>query len=288
MSTMLTASSHLAETPPLSSTVEEPSRTSAHGRLHAGVAASIGRYVSLSHAYAEVGRTRLSVLAMWAADVQVLQSLMWDSGLGDAPDPDAQLAAVAGAVDASLRAQLPGTTAPAEAREVVLAARAALTSAFDESVHALLDERFVALDHLEGVSPPAGVVVEPHQVRSDGRTAPELLADLREAAADCMAVAAGMASAGLLRDAVNQVRLADLASFEAYLATAALAVGDTTLATVDLRWDIAMADLDAVRELPADLGAAAELVRDVLVRSVGPAEEDALRSAFEPVPAGSA
>lgn len=288
MSTMLTASRHRAENTPPTSPVEGPPRTRAHDRLHAGVAASIGRYVSLSHAYADVGRTRLAVLAMWAADVQVLQSLMWDSGLGDAPDPDAQLAAVAGAVDASLRAQLPGATVPVEAREVVLAARAALTAAFDESVHALLDERFVALDHLEGELPPAGSVVEAHEVRFDGRSAPELVADLREAAADCMAVAAGMASAGLFRDAVNQARLADLASFEAYLATAALAVGDTTLATVDLRWDIAMADLDAVRELPADLGAAVQVVRDVLVRSVGPAEEDALRSAFEPVPAGSA
>jgi hypothetical protein len=262
--------------------------TSADDPARAGVADSIERYVEQSRAYAAQGRTRMAMLAMWAADVEVLQSLLWERGLGSAPDPDAQLAAVAAAVDSSLRGRLCDVTAPADAKTVVVQARAALTAAFDESVHVLLEERFLALDHLECPLPPAGAAGESRAVRLDGRSAPELVTNLRTAAADCMAVAGAMAEAGLPEDALHQARLADVASFEVYLIIAALAAGDDTLATVDLRWDIAIAALDALVELPADLGEAIRVGRDALVGSVAPSEEDALRSAFERVTAGSA
>lgn len=265
-----------------------PFATSADDRTHVGVAHGIERYVDQSRAYAAQGRIRMAMLAMWAADLEVLKALLWESGLGSAPDPDAQLAAVAAAVDSSLRGQLGDVTTPVDARALVVEARAGLTAAFDESVHVLLEERFVALDHLECPLPPAGAAVRSREVRLDGRSAPELVTDLRTAAADCMTVAGAMARAGLPEDALDQARLADVASFEAYLIIAALAAGDDTLATVDLRWDIAMAALDALGELPGDLGEAIQVVRDALVSSVAPAEEDALRSVFQPAAAGSA
>jgi hypothetical protein len=92
-----------------------------------------------------------------------------------------------------------------------------------------------------------------------------------------------MARAGLPVDALAQARQADLASFEAYLVEAATAVGDDSLATVDLRWDIAMSAVAGITDAPEALLDAVHQVRDVLLAAVGPAEVDALRARFEPV-----
>jgi hypothetical protein len=62
-----------------------------------------------------------------------------------------------------------------------------------------------------------------------------------------------------------------MASFEAYLVEAATAVGDVSLATVDLRWDIAAAAFDHGTDVPSCLAEAVQQLRDVLLRAVGPA-----------------
>lgn len=258
---------------------------------HPGVASRTWRYGDRSRRYAERGDVRLAVLAVWAADVEVLQELLWESGLGSAPDPQVQLAAVAAAVDGSLRAQLGEVRSSSDARSVVLAARAALCAAFDESVHPMLEQRFMSLDHLEGLVPQTGAAVRARDARLAGRSAPDLVADLHIAAADCMVIAGALAKADLRDDALHHARLADVASFEAYLVTTALAAGDSTLTTVDLRWDLALASLESSFEppsieSPSDLGAAVEEVRSCLVLAVGPSEEAALRSSFEPVAPG--
>jgi len=256
----------------------------AHERLHAGVSASIDVYANLSRSYAARGETRLAALALWVADVQVLISLLWESGLGSAPDPDAQLAEVADAVDMSLRehtGSLDGTTTVISALQNT---RAALTAAFDESVHTLLNERFVSLAHLDGLPVPGPAAAERARTARLGDRSPQQLSDdLRVAAADCMAVFAAMARSGLNGDALEQAQLADLASFEAYLIEAAIAAGDNSLVTVDLRWDLATSTIRNIVEKPADLREAVNQFREILTRTVGPAEDGALRATFEPV-----
>lgn len=254
------------------------------GPLHAGVADTIDMYAKLSRSYAAEGDARLALLAIWAADVLVLQSLLWESGLGSAPEPDAQLAAVGRAVDNSLRNGAVEVDASTSVTSALQRARAALMSTFDASVHSLLMERFAPTEHLEGLPlAPDDLALEARRNRLGDRSVQELSDDLRVAAADCMAVSAWMARAGLTVDARAQARQADMASFEAYLVEAAAAVGDTTLATVDLRWDIARSALEDIGDVPESLPEAIHQLRAVLLGAVGPAEGDALRATFEPV-----
>jgi hypothetical protein len=256
----------------------------AHDRLHAKVSSSIDVYAELSRTYAVNGDARLALLALWSADVLVLQSLLWENGLGSAPDPDAQLAAVGRAVDSSLRAVSTEDDGANTVTSALQRARTALMSTFDASVHATLIDRFVSPEHLSGLPMPTGSAAQDSRLtRLGDRSTQELSEDLRVAAADCMAVSAWMAKAGLESDARAQARLADMASFEAYLVEAATAVGDVSLATVDLRWDIAAAAFDHGTDVPSCLAEAVQQLRDVLLRAVGPAEEDALRATFEPV-----
>jgi hypothetical protein len=267
----------------------DTTRATAHAQMHAAVEASVDVYVNLSRAYAARNEARLAVLAQWVADVQVLQSLMWDSGLGSAPDPDAQLAAVAGAVDVSLREYATTAAGPVDLLGAVQGARVALTAAFDASVHDLLNERFTSLDHLVGLAAPAATAGQAaRQARLGDRTVQELAGDLRVAAADSMAVSEALARAGHNPDALRQARLADLASFEAFLLEAADAVGDTHLSTVDLRWDLATVAVDDI-DLPAEeLSATVDSLRDALRGVVGATEADALSAMFEPVRMGTA
>lgn len=253
----------------------------AHDRLHAGVAATIDVYVDLSRSYASNGDTRLALLSLWAADVLVLQSLLWESGLGSAPDPDAQLMAVSQALEGSLRAEAAAVDGAGTAASALQRARTAMMSTFDESVHTVLMQRFVSVGHLDGLAAPAaGSDEQALRNRLGDRSPLELSEDLRVAAADCMAVSAAMARSGLAADAVLQARLADMASFEAYLVEAAVAVGDPWLATVDLRWDIATSAVERMHA-PEGLSDAVYQLREVLVGCVGPAEGDALWATFE-------
>ena len=70
--------------------------------LREGLSARTAKYVALSRSYAVRGEGRPALLALWAADVQVLQVLLLESGLESAPDPEAQMALVA---DAALMAE---------------------------------------------------------------------------------------------------------------------------------------------------------------------------------------
>jgi hypothetical protein len=250
-----------------------------------GIAARIDDYAALSRGRAASGDAHGAVLAAWAADVHLLQSLLWEHGPADASAQTAQLAAV----EESVRRYAANPGSLSGTRAIAVAARAALTEALDNPVRDLLVDRFLPLDHLDGLDHPK-VGDTATVIRLDRRTADELFLDLRVTATDCMAVAREMVRAGRLTDAAHQVWMADLAAFEAYLLTAASAVADRELTTVDLRWELArtlLGELPARRgktaiEGTADLEQAVEDIRERLVRSVGPAEVAALRAAFEP------
>ena len=248
--------------------------------------AVVDRFAALSHAYAQRGDARLALLAMWGSDVELLQLLLWESGLGEAPDPLAQLTAVGEAVLGSLSFTTTGAAEGITARQTVERSREAMVAAFDESVHALLVERFLPLDHLDALPWPApSAAGQAADRRLAGRTPHELIAGLQTTAADCMAVAEVMLLEEDAAGALGQARQADLASFEAYLVTAAVRAGDTALASVDLRWDLAaMSGLDD-RDQPDDFEKAVAAWRDRLLGLVGSAEAETLRAAFEPVPA---
>jgi hypothetical protein len=228
-------------------------------------------YAELSRQYADGGDLRLAALAAWTADVHALEALIWESGLDGAPDPLAELAALGDSVAASLEdavAMLPAE--PVSLRAVVEAAREAMVSTFDESVHGLLADRLEPLAHLDDARAAA---LDGHLGdRLGGRSTEELVTELHAAAADCAALAALLAAEGELDAADRQADQADSAAFEAYLVQAAARAGDDGLATVDLRWDLAAAAFHDAR-----------LDRDRLVGLLGTAEQDVLRRLLEPL-----
>lgn len=195
-------------------------------RTRAVLTAQVDEYAELSARYAARGDARRAALALWASDVRVVQSLV-------GPDEHPS-----GVVDTALSSR---ETPPAgSVRDVVEDARHALLAAFEEPVRGQLAERLAGSDHLDGVAaPPAGAANQAVMHRLGGRGGEQLVSDLLLAASDCRAVARLMEQLGDDEEARRQSDCADLAAFEAYLVLASAASGDATLATTDLRWDLA-------------------------------------------------
>ena len=244
------------------------------------------RFARLAVQHAAEGDVRRAQLASWAADVHVLEELLWENGLAEAADPVAQLAAVGESVASALEALAENPTGDITPRAIVEAARKAMVSTFDESVHEVLLEQMAALDHLDTCDPFAADRADdgeehPASRRLGHRSAEELVAELRVAASDCLAVERVMVEEGEDVAASRLAHQADVATFEAYLVAAAVHAGDENLATVDLRWDLARGlDPESWTEAQRDGNAFATLRRE-LISLVGSAEMETLWRTFE-------
>lgn len=241
------------------------------------------RFAQLAHQRAAEGDVRRAQLASWAADVHVLEELLWQNGLAEAPDPVAQLAAVGESVASALEALAERATGELTPREVVEAARRAMVSTFDASVHEVLMEQMPDLGHLDTCDPLVAVHDDDADdlTRLEGRSPERLVEELREAASDCLAVARVMFREGEDGAGERLVHQADVATFEAYLVAAAVQAGDHRLTTVELRKALA-GNLDLTGWASADgaEGAFATLRRE-LISLVGSAEMEALWFALE-------
>ena len=257
------------------------------GDRHRALFDLIEGYASLSRDYANAQEPRLALLAMWMADVHLVHLLLLENGLDDSADPSAQLAGVGEAVNGSLAAMALDGVTP---RQFHQQAREAIVATFEEAAHAELLDRFLPMDHLDALP---GVALDSADravtQRLDGMTHRELVVALEATAYDCVAVARAMLGRGDLEGALHQMHHADVATFEAVLLRTALELGDKTLASVDLGWDLA-ARAFAERPTPAadsfDLATTVRAWREQLVLFGGWTHVARLQAAFLPVPIG--
>lgn len=206
-----------------------------HSPVQESLAGQAADYAELSRGHAVGGDGRRAALAAWASDLRAVQALAVESGA----TPE-DLLRVAVAVETAL-AGVASVDAPS-VRTVVETARAQLLGTFDASVHDQVRARFMTLDHLDAVAAPGpGAANRAVTDRLDGRGGEQLVGDLLTAAADCRAVAQVMAQVGDEEERQRQTDAADLAGFEAFLVLVSAATGDATLATTELRWDLAAA-----------------------------------------------
>jgi hypothetical protein len=242
----------------------------------------------LSLTHARRGDAPSAQLAAWVSDVHVLEQLLWRNGLGDAPDPEAQLATLGEAIAASLDALAADDPGELTARGALELAREAMVATFDESVRHLLEEGFVPLDHLDHLAAPDVTAGDqtpaPGRDRLGDRTPEQLVVELLAASGDCMAVARELEVEGEHAGAARMSHQADVASFEAYLVAAAALAGDHELASVELRWEAAHGLGTPACATTGDLGTATAARRRRLLGLLGSAEQVVLEQTFERVP----
>lgn len=239
--------------------------TEHHDAVAHTLAGETADYTALSRGFAAVGDVRKAVLTQWAADLRVLQSLLWENGLGEAPDATEGLLAIAEALEASWSQHGAHLRGADSARDLVERARVAMAAVFDPSVHPLLADRLTPLDHLTDVG-HGGARPTVEQTYRQGRSPHELLRDLRTAGRDAVRVARALAGEHP-GESDHQMWQAALAMFEAALVRSALSAGDAELVSAELRWELARGRLAEAGE-PAD----AEDLRSGLTSVLGPLE----------------
>ncbi len=253
------------------------------------------RLEDLAAGYAARGDVRSTVLATWAAQLQGLDELLWAEGLAVATEPHSDLAVVGEGAARAIEAAADEVTGPMSPAELVaLALRATASDLPDDQGDAVV-AGLGPLAHLAAVAPPSGHRAHTAADRLEERTAEELVVELLATAADCMAVAHELVAEEEHAAAERMARQADVATFEAYLVAAASLGGDTDLASVQVRWDLAQRT--ATREGgPSQSGRAAppsdatEVSARVarhrrrLVALLGAGEQGVLQQTFESAP----
>ena len=170
------------------------------------------------------------------------------------------------------------------ARDAVEQARLGMAGAFDPVAQRVLAQDYLPLDHLDGLPhPDADAGTRMVASRLNGEDPAVVSAKRRQAAKDCMTVAVSMRQQDRLDDAMQHAWQADWAAFESYLIDAAMQVGDANLASVDLRWALAVDEIGKIQALPTDFVEAVTAIRARLIHSLGSIEGTRLADRFEPL-----
>lgn len=239
-------------------------------------------YAALSVSLAGEGDIYGACLALIAADMCRVQALLWQRALVVSTNPDGQYAAVLTAIDTGLKAWAGSEAVPFEdCRASIVAMRASLRAAFDESVWTMLEPRLDSIEHLAGLPLPSSDDVQERRSALLGTSVMASAGISRDAKArDHVSVAVAMAQNGRSEDAVNEVYHADLSTFEAHIIDSALAAGDDYLSSAEAVW---LLGCDAVKRIPSlspDLTLASQTIRKTLSAVVGVVDSDRLRGRF--------
>jgi hypothetical protein len=252
--------------------------------LHADASAKVRAYDGLARRYAAEGNAFVAVHAAWAADVHVVQSVVWQHLLVTSPDPEQAYAEIVETVRQALSAYASAAPGMGDAAGAVQSARAALASVFDATLMPLIAGQFPRLDYLAGLPMPdmdEGRRLIAARLGDD--TVLGLAQQQQFAAADGAAVAASFQRVGLDDDAMVQAWLADWSALASYLLETAALVGDTALVTVELRWALVAAEIARIPTLPAGVTEAAAEIRARMAYALGLIEGPRLLARFAPL-----
>lgn len=240
----------------------------------------------MSVSYAAQGDSANAVLCAWAADVATVQAVAWERIVVVTHSPQTPFFALGDRLTRALRESLEqGSGAFASARELVQNMRGRMLDAVDDDLADDIVGRFSSLDHLASFEAPTpDRLREASHARLGGLRAGIFIAQRRADAQVRMRDALADRVRGDINGAISAAYEADMLTLEAYLIESALAIGDTSLLTVQVRWDLAVAALTRLAGVPDDFGQAISIVRQTLVASVG--SGDGARLARTWIPTG--
>ena len=225
----------------------------------------------MSVTYSEQGDVANAVLCTWAADVATAQAVAWERIVVVTHSPQTPFFALGDRLARALREGLEQRRgAYASARDLVQAMRTRLLEAVDADLAEDITTRFGSLDHLASFEAPSTERLrESGNSRLGGLQAATFISQRRVEAQSRMRDALADRVRGDTNGAISAAYEADMLTLEAYLVESALAIGDTHMLTVQVRWDLAVAALTRLAGVPDDFGQAVSVVRQTLVASVG-------------------
>ena len=97
-----------------------------------------------------------------------------------------------------------------------------------------------------------------------------------------MTAALGAEASGETATAIEMAYASDLYALEGYLVESAIALGDTFLMTVTIRWELITEAIAMMADLPQEFAPAIEAIRAAVAAAVGEAESSRLSDTLQP------
>jgi len=229
-------------------------------------------------AAAERGEAVAAVSLAWGADVRTAEAALVNRQV--ASSSRGFLQAASAVVQRLVGRDDPGGTAA----DLVAHARDVLREAADPGLQRELAREWPKVDVLGTLPAPLRPDFEDAARSRLGALTPSAFVAARMAQArTAMDAAQHHRIAGRTPEAIQSGYESDLAVLEAYLVESAMAVGDPLLLTVRIRWELAARAISAIPGLPDAPVAAAERIRQAVVRALGPADGERLAHVFLPL-----
>lgn len=209
----------------------------------------------------------------WGADVNMLQAVMWERIIAAASAPQRQFFRVADAIVSGLRSPLGEPERPATLGDCITQARERMAVSFDDELAREIGSRWPDVAYLEAV-PAVGddEVAAFVQARLLGLSPQEFVHHRRREAAAAMLEAQTHRVRGETSEAIQAAYQGDFAGLDAYLVDSAVAVGDDSLLTVTIRWDLAVEAVSELPGLPEDFSKAIAVIRGTVAAAIGEAD----------------
>jgi hypothetical protein len=237
-----------------------------------------------ARAHAGAGDAVSALATAWGADVFTVQAVLWERILVVSPLPQRQFYRVADALFTGLdRSAAPTIDRPA-CRDVLRSARDSLLAECDPGLRQSIAEAWSDVTYLATVEAPTAQDIDAAvQARLNGMTPGAFVARRRQEAAIAMAHAQEERVRGNTVGAIQGAYESDFLGLEAYLVESAMAVGDLSLQSVVVRWELASSAVSQLAGLPDGFSAAVNRIRDTLGSGLAEADAARLRESLIPV-----
>ncbi len=249
------------------------------------------RYEAVRHlqdAYQQIAETdpspAMQLAAQWAADLHVLQQLLWENYLIPAPDFRTEYASINQHLDRGWSLLATDTSDHEDVAALLTAARTTLMDAFpDLSLIHTWHERLADAGRYAGVPVPTALDWMRVRAQHAGKVPATLLLENRR---NRNLEASQALRSSEDHDSTGQVaRLWELdwTVFHTHLVQTAHNAGDEYMLSVELRWRVAAALLARFDSLPTQADAAATIWREAMTTAVGLQEGEQLATQFLPL-----
>ncbi|MCH1448117.1 MAG: hypothetical protein L7U42_05385, partial [Candidatus Nanopelagicales bacterium] len=118
--------------------------------------------------------------------------------------------------------------------------------------------------------------------RTGGLEIEAFITHRRQESVESMTAALGAEASGETATAIEMAYASDLHALEGYLVESAIALGDTYLMTVTIRWELITEAIAMMADLPQEFAPAVEAIRAAVAAAVGEAEWSRISDTLQP------
>ena len=222
-----------------------------------------------------------AIVLCWGCDVAMVQATLMEELVVQAHAPQRQYFAAVERLSSGLQAE---ATEQRSAADVVRGTRAELLAGLEAEVAFRLAAQFVDPAFLEPLAVPgSGELAALADRRVQGHEPGAFARQRVREATELMVQAQGEHMRGDDAAAIQTAYQSDFRALEAYLVQSAVAVGDSHLCTVEIRWELAVAAMQDLTGLSADFPSAVGEIRATLAEALGEPDASRLAAMMSPV-----